>query len=267
MTEKRRKAMPFAMRFSRGELLRWSASVFCALLVHASAAAALLLDFGFGPAEPIAPPMAAMTVELAPLPSAPQQKVTEVPPGPEQVEQKAQPKPQPKQRPFDPPPEIKTPPPPDALTAKKEDEPQPEQTVAADRTTDQPSSLAPDIDTMKAPLEGSPSDMASSATQTWENRLLTHMEHYKRYPGAAQVRRQQDVVYLRFTMDRNGKVLTWNIERSRGYALLDKEVAELIKRASPLPAPPDEVPGSRIEMVVPVEFFLRRTVASSSGLR
>jgi len=266
MSQQSRTAMNL-MRTSSRETLRWGISIVCAVLVHAGAAAALLLDFGFGPAEPIAPPMAAMTVELAPLPSAPQEKVTEVPPGPEQVEQKAQPKPQPQQRLFDPPPEIKTPPPPDALLAKKDEEPAPMETAAADRTTDTPSSLAPDVDSMKAPLEGSPSDMAASATQTWENKLLTHLEHYKRYPGAAQARRQQDTVYLRFTMDRSGKVLEWNIERSGGYALLDNEVAELIKRASPLPVPPSEVSGSRIEMVVPVEFFLRRTLASSRGVR
>jgi protein TonB len=242
--------------------MRWAGSAACALLLHAGAAAALMLDFGFGSAEPIAPPLAAMTVELAPLPAAPQKRVTEMPPGPEQVEAKNQPKPQPEERLFDPPPEIKTPPPPDALAAKQEEEPKPDQAAAAEKTTATPSSLAENQQELAAPMEGSPSDQASSATETWENKLLTHLEHYKRYPGLAQQRKQQDVIYLRFNMDRSGKVLNWKIERSRGYALLDSEVAELIKRASPLPPPPKEVAGNSIEMVVPVEFFIRRTLAS-----
>jgi periplasmic protein TonB len=252
----------YAVRHSRADLTRWIGSAFFALLLHAGAAAALLLDYGFGSAEPIAPPLAAMTVELAPLPVAPQKRVTEIPPGPEQVEQKVQTKPQPKERLFDPPPEIKTPPPPDALTAKQEEEPKPEQTLAADKTTAPPSSLAEEQEEIAAPMEGSPNDQASSATETWENKLLTHLEHYKRYPNLAQQRKQQDVIYLRFNMDRSGKVLKWRIERSAGYALLDNEVAELIKRASPLPPPPQEVAGNNIEMVVPVEFFIRRAVAS-----
>ena len=255
MTEESRLVMS---GHSRSEVWAWTASIFFAVLLHAGAAAALLLDLGLGTAEPITPPLAAMTVELASLPSAPEQRVTEIPPGPEQVEQKRQPKPQPKERQFDPPPEIKTRPPPDALAAKREEEPALEQQATADQTTAAPSSLAKTQDVLQAPIKGSPSDQAASATQTWENKLLTHLENYKRYPGAAQQRRQEDVVYLRFTMDRNGKVLSWRIERSRGYALLDREVNELIRRASPLPPPPAEVIGNNIEMVVPVEFFMRR---------
>ena len=66
------------------------------------------------------------------------------------------------------------------------------------------------------------------------------------------------MIYVRFVMDRVGKVLDYAIERSRGYALLDQEVVALIQRASPLPPPPEEVQGERLELVVPVEFFLRK---------
>lgn len=261
MSQESRPAMWSATRPPRAELRAWAGSICAALLLHAGVVAALLVDFGFGDAEPISPPLAAMTVELAVLPSAPEQRVTEMPPGPEQVEQKIQPRPQPRPRTFDPPPAIETPPPPDALAAEPEEEPEPEQTAAADRTTAAPSAIAETSEQLQAPVEGSASNSASSTTQTWENRLLTHLERYKRYPGMAQQRRQEDVVYLRFTMDRSGRVLNWNIERSRGYALLDREVNALIQRASPLPAPPDEVAGASIEMVVPVEFFLSRNVA------
>ncbi|MEL1263039.1 energy transducer TonB [Pseudoxanthomonas putridarboris] len=228
--------------------------------MHLAAATALLVDFSGRPPVPVAPPMAAMTVELAPMPSAMEQKQTEMPLGPQQVEKKVQPKPKPQQRLFDPPLEARHKPPKDALAAKPDQEEQ-IQLDAADRTTDTPTSVAMEQDALKALIEGAPSDQASSAEQTWENALLTHLERYKRYPGAAQARRQEDVVYLRFTMDRSGKVLNWNIERSNGYTLLDGEVNALIQRASPLPVPPKGVGGNTVEMVVPVEFFLRRRVA------
>lgn len=249
---------------SRSEGWQWGGSILGALLVHAAAATALLVDFGSGPAEPVTPPLAAMTVELAPLPAAPVRRLTEIPPGPEQVEQKPTPKPKPQPKRFDPPPEVERPPP-EALAAKPKEEPQPVLQAAAERTTARPSSPSEREDRLQAPVEGAPSDQAASATQTWENRLLTHLEHYKRYPGTAQRRRQEDVVYLRFSMDRTGRVLNWNIERSRGYAMLDEEVNALIQRASPLPAPPAEVAGERVEMVVPVEFFLRRRMARAEA--
>lgn len=239
---------------------RWTGSVAGALLLHAGAVAVLLLDFGSREPASIAPPLAAMTVELALLPASPERQLTRMPTGPEQIESRVQPKP--RLRAFDPPPQVKAHASPDALAIQPDEKPEADQVVSADLTTAAPASLATAADdTLQAPVQGVPSEQAAAVIQTWENRLLTHLERHKRYPGAAQRRRQEDVVYLRFTMDRNGKVLQWNIWRSGGYALLDAEVNALIQRASPLPPPPDEMTGSTVEMIVPVEFYLRRQLA------
>ncbi len=258
MTQRRPLALA---RQPRSDAMRWAASIGGAVLLHGVAVAAMLVEFDAAPAETVEPPLAAMTVELAPLPSAPQQQVNQMPPGPEQVEQKVQPKPRPQPRQFDPPPQVSSPPP-DALAAKPEEpEPEAKQLAAAERTTAAPSSQAQAQEALQAPVQGAPSDQGASAIRTWESQLLTHLEGHKRYPSAAQKRRQEGVVYLRFIMDRSGKVLEWDIRRSGGYAMLDDEVNALIQRASPLPPPPDEMGGTTIEMVVPVEFFLRRQLA------
>jgi protein TonB len=73
----------------------------------------------------------------------------------------------------------------------------------------------------------------------------------------AMARRQQGVPYIRFVMDRDGKVLSSRLERSSGFPDLDREAVSLPKRASPLPKPPDNKRGDTLELVVPVEFFLR----------
>lgn len=247
------------------EPARWAGSIAAALLVHGAVAAVLLLDWAPSrPFEPPAQPLAAMTVELAPMPSAPERRPSQSPPGPEQVEQRVQPRPERVPPRFDPPPEAKSAPPPDALPANPEEAPESTPLAAADRSTAAPSSMADSTEALSAPVEGAPSDDGRSAIQTWEHALLSHLELHKRYPGGAQMRRQEDVIYLRFTMDRGGKVLQWRIARSRGYALLDQEVDALIQRASPLPPPPDEMGGSTIDMVVPVEFFLRRGLAQGA---
>jgi periplasmic protein TonB len=66
------------------------------------------------------------------------------------------------------------------------------------------------------------------------------------------------VVYLRFAMDRQGRVTSSQINKSSDFELLDDEVLALIQRAQPLPAPPPEVPGAVVDLVVPVAFSLRR---------
>jgi protein TonB len=51
-------------------------------------------------------------------------------------------------------------------------------------------------------------------------------------------------------------VIGYQISGSSGSASLDQEALSMIQRASPLPAPPPEVPGSRISLTVPVRFNL-----------
>jgi protein TonB len=72
-----------------------------------------------------------------------------------------------------------------------------------------------------------------------------------------QRRRVQGVAYLRFAMDRSGKVLAAVLERSSGHGDLDDEVLALIKRAHPLPALPPEMAQDRLELALPVQFSLR----------
>ena len=102
-----------------------------------------------------------------------------------------------------------------------------------------------------------PAPQSSSATPTWQGQVLAALNKVRRYPSDARVRRQQGVPYVRFVMDRNGQVLSSRLERSSGFRFLDTEATSLPKRAQPLPKPPEEVKGDTIELVVPVEFFMR----------
>ncbi|MGC4112110.1 MAG: energy transducer TonB [Nocardioides sp.] len=92
---------------------------------------------------------------------------------------------------------------------------------------------------------------------SWQGQLMARLQAVKRYPELSRSRREEGVVHLNFTMDRNGNVLSSRIARSSGYRALDEETLELARRASPLPAPPDEVQGNPISLTVPVRFSLR----------
>ncbi len=63
---------------------------------------------------------------------------------------------------------------------------------------------------------------------------------------------------MRFSLDRKGRVVSMSIARSSGYRALDDEVLALLERAQPLPPPPAEVPGDPLELMGPVDFFIRK---------
>lgn len=87
--------------------------------------------------------------------------------------------------------------------------------------------------------------------------LQPWLERHKEYPRHARLRRQEGRVLLYFRIDRAGRVLDYRIEQSSGYSLLDGEVRRMIERAQPLPAMPASMDQSSLELVVPVQFFLR----------
>jgi len=221
----------------RAEVRRWGSAFVIVLLAHA--APAVVAAYWLGPTIRPSAPEPAILIDMAP-PAAPPVPPSEQPPGPKQVKAEV---PKPKVQ-ADP---IKTPPVPNPAVAVPVALPQPPQTEAkqaAPQTTAPPARPLP------------PAPQASSGQITWQGQVLGRLNQFKRYPSGAQSRREQGVPYIRFVMDRNGKVLSSMLERSSGFADLDREAVKLPQRAEPLPKPPADVTGDRIELVVPVEFFI-----------
>ena len=92
---------------------------------------------------------------------------------------------------------------------------------------------------------------------TWEGRLAAHLERHKRYPYMARSRREEGTVVLRFIMNREGEIIESYVDQGSGSFLLDREVEDMLRRAKPLPPPPDDVAGNRLELVLPIQFALR----------
>ncbi|MBS3651525.1 TonB family protein [Pseudaminobacter sp. 19-2017] len=91
----------------------------------------------------------------------------------------------------------------------------------------------------------------------WQSKLVSYLNRHKRYPRAARSRREEGTAQLAFTIDASGRVLSARITRSSGSAEIDGEVLAMIRRASPLPAPPAEIARSRMDLSVPISFSLR----------
>jgi protein TonB len=95
------------------------------------------------------------------------------------------------------------------------------------------------------------SGVSSMSPANWQSLLMAHLEHRKRYPSDARARGDRGTVYVRFSIDSSGNVLSASLVRSSGFSELDQEVVSLVHRASPVPAPP---PGTNRTITVPVRF-------------
>lgn len=259
-------------------MLRWGACMAAVLLAHGAIAAGLLS--WPEQANEGAPPPSPILIDLADAatPVATIEDVSKLIPEPDMPE----PLP-PVRNPLldmaptpEPPPEVKIevtieipppepPPPVDLKPPPKEvrkPPPKPPEKVVTRRV--EPSRAPPSPAPVADKAAGAPSPAPAAAPQanpnaaaSWKGSLLAHLARHKRYPRAAQSHGDEGVVYLRFTMTRQGSVLSQRVEKPSGHELLDIEAVDLVRRAQPLPAPPPDVPGEVFEFVVPIRFSLR----------
>lgn len=220
------------------EARRWTAAFVLVLGLHVLPG--LIAATWLSSAIPSSPAEPAIYIDMAP-PSAPPLAATENPPGPQQdkVNEAA-------------PSEVA-----DKIEAPLVNNPavplpmQPIQRPQVERVAPAKEAAAPPA------IAAPPAQRVTNAAPTWQGLVLGQLNKSKRYPASAQFRRQQGVPWVRFTMDRNGKVISVAMERSSGVDALDREALALPKRAQPFPKPPADVPGQAVELIVPVEFFLR----------
>ena len=114
----------------------------------------------------------------------------------------------------------------------------------------------------------SDSPSASAAPASWQSRVLSHLAHFKRYPGDARQRKRAGAAWVRFQVDRDGKLLASELITSSGTVLLDREALQVIERAQPLPAPPDNVlHQGTVTVTLPVSFKLEPGPDKAWGCR
>lgn len=108
-----------------------------------------------------------------------------------------------------------------------------------------------------APAAAPAQQGASGGGHSWEGKILARLERFRRYPNSARMRGDEGVAYLRIRINREGQLLSSKLERSSGFASLDRAAAEAAERAAPLPRIPAERPDE-IELLVPFEFSIHK---------
>ena len=79
---------------------------------------------------------------------------------------------------------------------------------------------------------------------------------HKSYPKIAQMRGYQGDVLLDLRLDGSGNVLSAKVKEGSGYESLDKQALEMVRKASPFPAPPESLRNRTFNITVPVSFKL-----------
>lgn len=188
----------------------------------------------------------AIVVDLAPFTGPLTESKNDLAPGPEQQQSTAAPDVQPpkpeeeRQETIERPPLL-----PDA------DVQLPLEVKPPDKPVEQPS---PPVPQATSPPRPRPS---AAQVASWHRRIALQVERHKGYPASARARHETGIAELAFTLDRTGKVVASRIARTSGFAALDQETIDTVRRAQPFPAPPQNLPGETFDFTVPIRFNIR----------
>ncbi len=151
-------------------------------------------------------------------------------------------------RPPEPKPSEKQPPVPNRATPEAPIQAAPRSEAAGASRVDG----APKQDKITRAQNAGVSTVDRRVAQNWQRELVAHLTRFKRYPGDAKGK--TGVAVVSFTLDRTGKIVSVTVARTSGHPALDRAALDMVRRASPLPAPPQAVTGDLWEFAVPTEF-------------
>lgn len=105
-----------------------------------------------------------------------------------------------------------------------------------------------------ASKSASGSSRSSASPARWQSKVQAHLARRKNQLAKSRDKSTLGTVYVRFNIDTSGNVLSVSLSRSSGHPSLDQDVLALVRRASPVPAPP---PDANRTLTVPFEFTSR----------
>jgi len=92
----------------------------------------------------------------------------------------------------------------------------------------------------------------------YRRQLAELFARHQEYPRVAALRGWEGEVRLRLTVARKGNLLHIEVERSSGYGILDQHALNMVNELSGLPALPAALEGNEIQVLVPVNYKLKK---------
>lgn len=87
--------------------------------------------------------------------------------------------------------------------------------------------------------------------------ISAHLNRRKTYPADAKKARQEGIVTVRFSVDRNGNVSNVSIRKSSGHDILDAATLQLLQRVAPLPRMPAAMQRETVTVSLPIDYSLK----------
>jgi protein TonB len=226
-------------------IARWLLAAAAILVAHAAIIAAIAFWYARQP-KPEPNILPAITVSLAPVEaSSPEIQNEDLAVGPAMQQADEAPKQPPKieEKPAE---EVMPPTPPQQAEVTL---PEVEQKVEQPK----PEVMPPAPETRAPPKNEHIAQFSQAASNTYNALVLGHLQRFKRYPKAAG--NVSGKVVVRFTLDRDGRLIDSVITKSSGNRLLDQAALETLRRASPFPQFPAAKTLAQDDFVVPLGFY------------
>lgn len=99
----------------------------------------------------------------------------------------------------------------------------------------------------------------SSLLAAYRQRLSEIFAARQQYPRVAALRGWEGEVRLHLRVARKGNLLAVNLDHSSGFAVLDQHALAMLEQLASLPPLPDGLEVSEIQVVVPVNYKLKKT--------
>jgi protein TonB len=104
---------------------------------------------------------------------------------------------------------------------------------------------------------GNSTDSDADVKASYEQMISLWIQKFKLYPESAREQGMQGSTVVRIRIDRRGNIRWSELEGNTGYPELDRAALDMVRRANPVPAVPDEYPaGEMFEFLIPVNYTL-----------
>lgn len=105
---------------------------------------------------------------------------------------------------------------------------------------------------------GNSNDSRAEIKSRYEQTISLWIQKFKLYPESARAEEKQGSTVIRIRIDRRGNIRYSALEGSTGHEELDIAALNMLRRANPVPAVPDNYPeGELFEFLIPVKFQIQ----------
>ncbi len=122
-----------------------------------------------------------------------------------------------------------------------------------------PAAAAPVAEAVRPAPASAPPRPQSELLNDYRQRLGELFARQQEYPRVAAMRGWEGEVRLRLKVARKGNLLNVVLDHSSGFDILDQHALAMLEHMSSLPPLPDALESNEIQVVVPINYKLKKT--------